>query len=127
MDMGTNHDENNISFWFNNADGMITNRSVFILSGLLLRHDVFIVQETNATERHVLFDDFTAAGMEGRSLTLVDNACFKRGMLLVWNPKTVSCMPLELEVTKHFEIAGFRVESALDSLTVITGYRSPPV
>ena len=115
-----------VQIFFNNVAGFVTKKSKFILSDLARQHDIFIFQETNvlADSRHKLYLDWSFANLVTIPLSFCKSSEFARGMILGFNPKSVTCKILELPEVSH-EIAAVRVMSKTDNFVLISAYRSP--
>jgi hypothetical protein len=116
-----------ISIYFNNVQGFVGKRSMFVNSNLARDHDVFILQESKLTSEHPLqYADWSLAGLNTLNLSYRDVTNFKSGMIVGYNPSILQCEQLNIDFGR-WEIAAFRLYSLFDSCTVIAAYRSPSI
>ena len=116
-----------ITIYFHNIQGFISKRVNFLNSDLSREHDMYIFSESNLkdnNDKHRNMDDWSLAGLVTKILTFTDNAFHRRGQIAGHIPELESSI-VEVEMPFDFDIAGIRVHSSMDSITIIVAYRSP--
>ena len=114
-----------MSIYFNNINGFISKRSLFLNSSIAKDYDIVILQETNVSEEHVKFDDFSLVGKLGRHFFTVNNEKFCRGSLIAWDPTKIDMSFPVINSTAGYEIGVAKAAAGVDELTIISCYRSP--
>ena len=110
----------NLEIFFSNIDGFISKRSFFLNSDLALKFGIYIFQESNITEHHSGYDDWSLARLNCIQLTKAKQAPFHRGMLLGWTDG-ISVARFDHRVRCPFEISCVRVCVDSGSLTMVYG------
>ena len=115
----------NLSIYFNNIAGYLAKRTQFMNSMITDIYDIIILQETNIKEEHFGYDDFSLKKMLGMNLHYADTSYFSRGTLVAWNPNVVEAKKQIEHTAAGHEISTIKLSSGIDSLTLISAYRSP--
>lgn len=113
-----------MSIYFNNINGYLNKRSNFLNNKIAKDFNVLILQETNVKDCHKFYDDFSYVNKLGANVHLCDNSYYSRGTIFAWDPKFVSADILKKH-TQNFEIGVVKLTSKIDTITVVSAYRSP--
>ena len=111
--------------FFNNIQGFISKRALFLSCGITEQYDLFFLQETCVSENRVLIDEWSNAKFRAFNLTTTCSAFYRRGMIAAVR-QGILAYPLKVEsIDKRFEISAFRVHSSVSYRTFLLAYKSP--
>ena len=121
--------EASISLFFQNVQGFIGKRSMFLNSSILDLHQIAIIQETNIhSERHKNFENLQIRNWTGFNLTTVDSGKSCRGALLGFRNDLSIPIPTKVEIPpsmRDFDLGCYSFDFKTKRLNVISAYRSP--
>lgn len=78
----------NVKMFCNNIDGFLSKRHKFLNADYHEKFDIIVLQETNISKNHVLYDDFSVLNFASLQFFHTDTSKFFRGSLIAWNPES---------------------------------------
>jgi len=121
--------ESKISLFYQNIDGFVGSRSLFLNSGILDLHNIVLLQETNLhSVRHANFENLSFRNWTGVNLSTKDEGEYVRGSLLAY--KNGINIPYPTIIKPEFPFDKFDIRAAkfdfvTYTLNIVSVYRSP--
>ena len=113
-----------IRIFYNNINGFVSKRQIFLNSQVFCNHDIILLQETNIdADKHINYDNW-GQGWSCINLTTVDTSSYRRGMMVGVRDGIDFSVKKRFGLCQNFEIAVISIKTA-KPFSIVLAYKSP--